>query len=444
MGTAVSLFRRANGRAIASTLLASTLLLTACGDGGDPEEALTDPPAESTEEPGTESEETTEPEVEDAPSIDANLRDSCVEEYDPEVDYFPDRIAFDEAAGVSVEYTNHTKLVSIDVPFSEEGAPPFTALLVQCGTPAPGDMQADVVVEIPTMRVITMTTVNLPHFVALDALNTLAGVGTDGFVTSPEVVELIVSDGLMGFADPMGVPDRERILAEQPDLLIVDAFGATLLDDVQGYVAADVPTVINADFNESSPLGRAEWVKFTSLFVNAEEAANRVYDEIVASYAETAAKVADVTERPTVLLEMPFQGTWYAPRGGSFVGQLVADAGGQYVFADEEGTGSVAYDFETVLAEAKDADLWLNAGSVNGTLDDIAAMDERFGEFAAFQNGDVWASDLGANAQGGRPIFEEAVLRPDLQLADLAAIFHPELFPVHEFNYYGRVPAAVG
>lgn len=441
MGTALPASRRARVRAATSTLLASALLLAGCGANDDGDELATASPTSTATAPASEATSPSEPATD---SADANLTDGCVDQFDPDADYFPEKVSFDEATGVRVEYAGNYKVVEVDVPYAEEGAPPFTAVLVQCGTPAPdltGELEDAAVVEVPTGEVVSLTTVNLPHFAALDALDHLAGVATAAFVSTPSVRDEITSRDLEDLADANGVPDRERIISAAPDLLVLDAFGATLLDDVRGFAEAGVPTVLNADFGEETPLGRAEWLKYTALFLNEEAEASATYDDIVASYEATAATVADVEERPTVLLEQPFEGTWYAPTGGSFVAQLVADAGGDYVFGDTGGSGTQSLDIETVLAEGGDADVWIGAGSVNGSLADLAAVDERFVELAAYQDGDVWALDAGNVESGGNPIYELAVLRPDLQLQDLVAILHPDLLPDHELRFYGRVPA---
>jgi iron complex transport system substrate-binding protein len=441
MGAALPASRRARVRATTSTLLASALLLAGCGADVDGDELATATPASTATAPASETPTSSEPAGEAAGT---NLTDGCVEEYDPDADYFPEKVSFDEATGVRVEYAGNHKVVEVDVPYAEEGAPPFTAVLVQCGTPAPeltGELEGAAVVEVPTDDVVSLTTVNLPHFEALDALDHLAGVATSAFVSTPAVRDEIASRELEDLADANGVPDRERIISTAPDLLVLDAFGATLLDDVRGFADAGVPTVLNADFGEETPLGRAEWLKYTALFLNEEAAATATYDDIVASYEDTAATVADVEERPTVLLEQPFEGTWYAPTGGSFVAQLVADAGGDYVFADTPGSGTQSLDIEAVLAEGGDADVWIGAGSVNGSLADLAAVDERFAELAAFRDGEVWALDAGNVESGGNPIYELAVMRPDLQLRDLVAVLHPDLLPDHDQRFYGRVPA---
>lgn len=409
-------------------LLLCTLLLVACDDGGTaPGESAApagDGPTDAEEEPGS------------------NVTEGCVDEATENLDYFPDKVEFDDATGVDVAYSATYKVVEITLPEAPDDEP-FRLVLHQCGTPEP-EVDPEIadapVIEVPVDQVVSLTTTNLPHFEELGATDRLVGVGTPGFVATESVRERIDAGEIDGFADAEGQPDLERIVAADPDLLVLDGFGDAVLDEVRRYREAGVPTAINADFNEQTLLGRAEWLKFTALFLNAEAEATTRYEEIAGRYADFVERAGEADEQPTVFANTPFQGTWFVPGGQSYLAHAIADAGGEYVFADDDSTGGLQVDFETVLEKAGDADVWIQAGSVRGSLDDLLAEDERFGEFRAFQEGEVYAYDRWVTEGGGNAVFETAYTRADLFLADLGKIFHPEQFEDHEFVFFGRVP----
>ena len=60
------------------------------------------------------------------------------------------------------------------------------------------------------------------------------------------------------------------------------------------------------------------------------------------------------------------------------------------------------------------------------------AADERYGELAAVERGAVFNNNAMVNEWGGNDYWETGVANPDLVLADLISIFHPELLPEHE------------
>jgi iron complex transport system substrate-binding protein len=426
-----SIDSRSLAPAYCALLCALGLLAAACGGDAAPPDAPADEAVDTAEPPE---------EGDRAEDVAGNLTEGCVADSDPDADYFPDKVRFDEAAGVSVAYEGTYKVVDVTPPQAPD-ADPVRYVLLQCGVPEPeleGELAGAQLIEVPVETVITLTTTNLPHFDELEAVDRLVGVGTLDFVATEAVLER--GDELGEFVDETGAADLERLVATAPDLLLLDGFGDTILDDVARYVDAGVPTAINADFNEQTLLGRAEWVKFTSLFLNAEARANAVYAEVVDAYEGFAALAADVDERPKVLVNTPFEGTWFTPGGASFLAGAIGDAGGEYAFADDDSVGSLQVDIETVLDRAADADVWIQAGSVHGTLDDLLATDERFAEFEAFQDGEVWAYDAWTTPGGGYAVLEVAYLRADWFLADLLAIFHPEVLPDHAFTFFGRVP----
>lgn len=409
-------------------LVILALALAACADG----------PA--TGDPGTETG------AGDSAGVASNPAD-CVEQFEQGTDYFPDKLEFSHATSVSVTYADHYKVVTVD-PAANQGDPnPATFVLVQCGTPSPeltGELEGARVLEVPAREVVSLTTTNLPHFEQLGAVDRLAGVGVPGFVTTTPVVERIEAGELDGYADAAGQPDVEKLLGLGPDLVIMDAFGDDILGEVDRLGDAGLPAALNADFNEQTLLGRAEWVKFTALLLNLEAEAQAAFDEVEQAYDEVRATVADVSERPKVFANTPYEGTWYMPGGGSYFATAVDEAGGDYAFGDDDATFSHQLDIETVLARAGDADVWLQAGSVNGTLADLAAQDERFTNFEAFQTGEVWAYDKWTSPGGGYAVFEVAYARPDLFLADLVSILHPDALPDHDTVFFGKVPAGDG
>ena len=374
-----------------------------------------------------------------AAAVDATTTDGCVEDPAEGTDYFPDKAEFAHATGVTVTYSDTYKVVEVTPLNAEE---PVRYVLHQCGTPDPqldGDLADAQVIPVPVSSVISLTTTNLPHFAEMDAAERVVGVGTAAYVTTPEIVERAESGDVSDYAGPEGQPDLEGIISAAPDLLIMDAFGDAVVEEAARFIEAGVPTVLNADFNEQELLGRAEWIKFTSLFLNTEAAANATFDEVETNYEEVKAAAAGADETPTVFVNTPFEGTWFVPAGNSFQANAVADANGKYVFDDNAETYSLELDIETVLDRAKDADIWLQAGSVNGTLKDLLAMDERFDEFKAFRDGEVYAYDKATNAAGGNPVFETAYTRADEFLADLVSILHPDALPDHERIYFGKV-----
>jgi len=123
------------------------------------------------------------------------------------------------------------------------------------------------------------------------------------------------------------------------------------------------------------------------------------------------------------------------PGGASYIATFLADAGADYVFEDIQGSGAQPLDFEVVLERAKDADYWINVGAVTD-LSALAAMDARYADFKAFQDGNVYTYSKRVNELGAVDYFESGAAMPDVILMDLIKALHPGALPEHEFFFY--------
>lgn len=350
-----------------------------------------------------------------------------------EIDHFPSRVSVEYSDVFDVEYHGSYKTVTITEPWpgAEAG---FTYVLYQRGTPRPEVSGVDQFIEIPITSIVSMSTSYLPHLEMLDVADTLLAVDATAWISSPAFVAMADELAEVGSGPTVNL---EILLDLDPDLIMTYGQGNEW-DTFPKLEEANLPYVINAEWTESTPLARAEWVKFVSLFYNREAEANRQFDAIVSAYESLAARAAAVSEKPTVFLGAPFQGTWWVAGGGSFAAKLIEDAGAEYVWADNDSTGSLMLDIESVFEKAGKSDYWLNTGSWN-SLDDARKADERFTEFAAFENEQVYNNNRRMGPGGGNEYFETGPAYPHRVLADLIHIFHPQILPDHELYYYQKL-----
>lgn len=365
-----------------------------------------------------------------------NITDGCVESYDERVDYFPDKVEVQDATGFDVTYGDNYKLVEITPWQNAEST--FTYLLVQCGTPAP-DIEANAVIDVPVSRFVAMSTTILPLLEAQGLLDNLVGVDTLLFSNNDAVLAMADDLTLVGGGGSFDELNVEVLIDLDPDLVMTQQFSAagTTLATIED---AGVPVVLNADFADTSPLGQAEWVKYVALFFNTEAQATENYEAVRSDYMALAELTDDVDERPTVMAASPFDGTWYMPGGDSTVSQLIEDAGGDFLWSEEAGT-SLFLDVESVLERGIDADYWVNINQFWSSTDDMLSDDPRYADFEAFAEGNLWNNNKIQNENGGNAYFELGVVNPQLILADLIAIFHPELLPDHAFVFYQPLTA---
>ncbi|MEB3314427.1 MAG: ABC transporter substrate-binding protein [Cyanobacteriota bacterium] len=358
----------------------------------------------------------------------------CPAVYDPTQDYFPDKVEPAYATGFAVEYHRHYKVVTVNSPWKGADTA-LTYLLVQCGTPVPQGFESAQVIRVPAQRVVALSTTHLPHLDVLGQVDTLVGVDQFATVNTASVRQKIDQGHLQEFTSGRTV-NLERLLAAEPDLVLTFAMGNGDTDRHDRLIQAGVPMAIVAEYLESSPLGRAEWLKFTALFFNQEARAEQVFSPIAQDYNALLQITQDLEQRPTVFTGFSYEGTWYMPGGQSYAAHLLRDAGATYLWANSEWADSLPLDFEAVYERAAGADFWVNVSQDWFSQADVIAADPRYGQFLALQAGRVFNNNARLNPTGGNDYWEGGLINPHWVLADLIKIFHPDLLPHHNFIYY--------
>ena len=367
----------------------------------------------------------------------SNVTEGCIGTFDPGVDYFPEKVAPDFAEGWSVSYHGHYKVLTLDNPW-RGAAETFEYVLVQCGAPVPDGYADTPVIGVPVSSVAALTSTVLPHLQELGLLDRLVAVDRFDYINTAAVREMIDAGDVQEAGTGTGV-NTEVLIDLDPQLIITFAYGNVDYDTHPKLIEAGLPVALTAGYMETSPLGRTEWMKVTALFFNREAVAERVFGGIADRYAEMAALAAGVEERPTVLVGIARRESWRVPGGNSYFARYIADAGGSYLWRDDETTGSVPLAMEVVFEVASEADVWLpNTGSwFSG--DDILAADGRYAELGAVERGSVYNNNARVNEWGGNDYWETGVANPDLVLADLIKIFHPGLLPEHEMMWFHQL-----
>ena len=345
------------------------------------------------------------------------------------------RVRIRYARGFTVEYSRDHKIVTVLNPWRGSRVR-FRYILVQRGTPPPPEAGGAQIIEVPVRSIVSLSATYLAPMQMLGIQGSLVGLDRFKYVYSPEIRSRIREGKIfeLGEASTLNI---ELLLELAPDLIMTPSLGQE--GDVHPkLMETGFKVAINADYMESSPLGRSEWIKFLAVFFNLEQKAEQVFDAIADDYEKLVEKTRSIPARPTVFTEAPYQGSWWVPGGRSYMATLLSDAGARYIWSDDRSTGSVLLDFESVFEAASQAEFWLNTGTWNSLAAGLA-VDERFREFGAFQAGDVYNNNARVNKFGGNDYWESGVARPNEILADLIRIFHPALLPSHQLKYYRRL-----
>ena len=291
-------------------------------------------------------------------------------------------------------------------------------------------------ISIPVRDLIVTSATHVALTDMLNANGRISGVVGGDYIYNPVIRRRIKKGAVRSF--PNGTLNWEVALAMDPDLIMISGGRSSQFDNYRILRESEIPVLVNAEWLETTPLGKAEWVKVMAALLNKEQLANRQFQEVEQRYHKLKQKVQDRSERPLVINNMSYKGAWFVSGGNSYTARYLKDAGAQYPWFHTADTGGLRRSFEEVYEVGLRADIWIQPGTAD-TKKEILMKDERFRDFKAFKTGRIYNNDKRENAAGGNDFWETGVVRPDLVLADLIKIFHPDALPNHSLYFYREV-----
>ncbi len=294
----------------------------------------------------------------------------------------------------------------------------------------PHDLPEGTVVRTPIKQALVYSSVHTSLLRELGAIDAVRGIVDRQYFVDSLLLADVDAGKVADCGNSMN-PTVEKVIDMQPDAILLSPYQ----DASYGQITQlDIPIIECADYLEYDPLGRAEWMKFYGLLVGESERADSLFDAVVNAYDDVKQVAAKAALRPTVVTEMVISGVWSVPGGQSYMARIIRDAGGDYLWADDDNTGSLSLDFNQVLARAQQADYWFLKWTNINSLKDLQGAYELNKEMEAFKNKRVWVCDTEKSR-----FFDRVPFHPDLLLREFAAIMHPELFPGIKTQLYHHI-----
>lgn len=266
-----------------------------------------------------------------------------------------------------------------------------------------------------------------PHCQLLSELgcqNAITGVCDKDYINIPDIKSRAQADAkvahpIMDCGSSMQ-PDIERIIALHPEALLISPF-----ENNGGYGKLDklrIPIIETADYMETSPLGRAEWIKLYGLLLSSSKA-DSLFSAIEKEYLQLKAEAAKLPLGLSILTERKTGNVWYVPGGKSTMGILLRDAHAKYIFADDQHSGSLSMSPEQIIAKGNQVDVWAFKyfGGNALTRQDLLAEYQGYQALKAFRTGTVYETNTSCE-----PYFELTSFHPEILLREFTILSHPE------------------
>ena len=337
--------------------------------------------------------------------------------------------------GFSIENYDGYSIVTVKNPWPK-ATKIYKYILQEKNGLVPDSLKQNLIIPIPIKTIVVTSTTHIPSIEMLDEVNSLVGFPHLDYISS-EKVRARINAGKVKELGNNNDLNTEVLLNLQPNVIIgygIDNKNPTL-DNLQ---KSGLKIMLNGDWNEETPLGKAEWIKFFGALYGKQKEAGEIFTKIEQDYLKTIGIAKLATATPTILAGDMYEDRWYLPRGTSWGSLFLKEAKGNYLWKETSGTGSLSLSFETVFDKAKSADIWITSGQFS-SLAAMAASNPHYAEFDAFKNKNVYSFSGKKGKTGGILYYELAPNRPDIVLKDILKILHPELLPSYEPFFFAKL-----
>lgn len=290
--------------------------------------------------------------------------------------------------------------------------------------------------QLPFKNISVMSSSAIGYLESLNALENVKAVYNSNWIYSPKVHELIDNNGITD-AGNLASANMETVLITEPDAVITFSAPnqAKLMESIKKM---NIPVIYMDEYLEKTPLGKSEYLKLFGILLDKEVKADSLFGVVKKEYNLLKEKALSSKTKPTVFAEIMRGDIWYMPGGKSFQSEYFNDSGADYLWKNDDKSGTVNLNFEQVIKRAEQADFWMNASDFS-TLEQLKNSYKNHDWFNAFKNNHVYSFSNRTNKEGANDYFETGAVRADWVLKDLIQVFHPNLLPQRELYFYKKL-----
>ena len=342
-----------------------------------------------------------------------------------------DSLAFKYATGITI--TQHPSYTEVELanPW-KKGKVLHRYYLVPKDSQTPTNLNGTIV-RTPVSRAAVFTTVHCALLTELGLGDRIVGVADAKYIKIPYIHEQIRKGAVVDCGNGLN-PIVEKIMDVKPEVIMLSPF-----ENSGGYGKTEeigIPLIECAEYMETSPLGRAEWMRFYGLLFGVADKTDSLFQQVDSAYTALKQQAAKAGRGRSVIVDKVVGSVWYMPGGRSTIGQMLQDAGGDYPWADDDQSGSLALPFETVLERGGEADVWMLRYSSDHPWDyrELLSGHHGYSQLRAFRQKEVY----GCNVEQSH-FYEETPFHPDRLLNDFLQILHPDIIGLAPLRYYKKL-----
>ncbi len=329
-----------------------------------------------------------------------------------------------------VQFAKHLRIVENELGTKIEILSPENGAVEQTLNVSKKIVKTSDFMHVPVDRMAVLSSTHVGMLAKLNAIEQIGGITDRKYVNNSDLLQNIGQRKVIELGEEGQIP-VESLLKSKCKAVIYSGFGKEFPHEKQ-LQASGVRCIVNYDWRELHPLGKAEWILLFGYLTGKEKEAKAYFAKVVAEYKQLKAKAAKFKTKPTVLSGNLLGETWFAPAGESFNALFFKDAHAAYRYANTKGTGSLTLTMERILSDNLDTEHWINPG--------FPTREKLFGSQPKLKFiGPVTKNKIYDYSQSGNRYWKMSAIEPQKVLSDYMHIFHPSEFPKENLYFYQEV-----
>lgn len=291
---------------------------------------------------------------------------------------------FTYAQLVSIEQKEGYQLLKIKNPKTQKAETSYALIPRGSKLKTPHGMQK---ITVPVERLAALSTSFVGMLDALQSVSVIKATTEKQYIHNEELLRNIAKNDVLISTYETGL-SPDAILKAHIPLIIFSGFGQPFPNE-EKLKQLDVVCMANYDWEETHPLGKAEWIKVFGALVGKNEEADTYFKQVEISYLQIKERASKIQQQKKVMCGSLAGDLWYAPGGKSFMAGIMKDAGLDYFYKTSTSSASIQLTLEQAFKDDQKCAVWINAEAIS--LGKLTELNPKFQHFHTVKSGRVYS-----------------------------------------------------
>ena len=157
----------------------------------------------------------------------------------------------------------------------------------------PRGIKDAIFIKTPVKSIACMSLTHVAFIEKLSLEQSIVAISGCDYLSSPKIVSLYDNGTIREIGQNQQI-NYELLIEQNPDLVMGFGVDASSNSSINKMEELGLTVVLNAEYMETHPLGKAEWIKFIAAFYSKDELGTTIFNEIERAYLDLLILTQDI------------------------------------------------------------------------------------------------------------------------------------------------------